>query len=364
MRRDLGRSWFTTIAAISVLITACSGTASSPVAPGSTPPSTSATASSATERPSAKPAPTWPIGEGQVVYEDWMINAERHQLYIDTLDGSGPRRLVQSAFDDARPAFSPDGAQVLFTRFGDGEDKLIVVNVDGSHLQVLRDGLCGDACQGDNEGDSWSPDGKRFVVKRAYFDAAGNFLKISLLIVRLDGTGTAEVTRHKVGDDFEDIEPDWSPDGRRIAFARVDHSTDPERDAIFTIGIDGKHLQQVTPWELGASEPDWSPDGARIAFNVPGRTFLGGEQNIYTIRPDGTDLRQVTAHLEMADNGVQATFDPCWSPDGTQLIFTHFPSTDGLADLFVVDSDGSDLHPFVESPRLNESHASWGVDPT
>jgi Tol biopolymer transport system component len=119
----------------------------------------------------------------------------------------------------------------------------------------------------------------------------------------------------------------------------------------------------VTPWELGANEPDWSPDGSRIAFNVPGTTFRGGEQNIYTIRPDGADLRQVTAHLEMAANGQQATFDPCWSPDGTQLIFTHFPSTDGLADLFVVNSDGSSLTNLTMSRTLNESHADWGIDP-
>jgi len=352
---------------VPILIAACTGSSAPTSAPSRTP-EASPVPSTATQR--VTPAPTGANGEGQIVFEDWMINAGRHQLYMDSLDGTGSRSLVHSSFDDARPALSPDGKQVLFVRMGDGTDKLMVVNTEGSEPQNLGDGACGDLCNG-AENPEWSPDGRRIVFKHAFFDDDGTFVKIGILIVDLERGGATEVTMHKAGadhklkagDDFEDIEPDWSPDGKRLAFARIDNASTPHRIAIFTVGIDGKGLRQVTPWALGASEPNWSPDGNRIAFNVPGEPFAGGEQNIFTIRPDGTEMRQLTEHLEMGEGNVQGTFDPSWSPDGSQLIFTHFPSTNGLADLYVVNSDGTGLHVFARTRLMNESHAVWGVSP-
>ena len=37
--------------------------------------------------------------------------------------------------------------------------------------------------------------------------------------------------------------------------------------AIYRVGIDGSGLERLTPWRLDASDPDWSPDGQRIAFD-------------------------------------------------------------------------------------------------
>jgi hypothetical protein len=39
------------------------------------------------------------------------------------------------------------------------------------------------------------------------------------------------------------------------------------------------------------------------------------------------------------------------------------PSTNGLADLYVVNGDGTDLHVFARTRLRNESHANWGIDP-
>jgi Tol biopolymer transport system component len=355
------------LAAAPLVLVACVG---SPLAPtGAASRTRAASPPAMAPTPRVTPAPTGAIGEGQIVFEDWMINHSRHQLWIDDLDGSGARPLIHSMFDDARPAISPDGKTVLFERYGDGDDKVMLVNADGSNVRNLADGVCGLFCEGDTEGDGWSPDGTQIVIQRAFEPFVGEEpSNVSLWIINLDGSGTTEITHHRVGELLEDYEPDWSADGKRIAFLRKDFSPKVqrwggEREAIFTIGVDGGDERQVTPWKLGSSEPAWSPDGSRIAFDVPGVTFKGGEQNIYTMRPDGSDVRQVTAHLEMGDDNLQATFDPCWSPDGSQLIFTHFPSTNGLADLYVVNADGSDLHVFAPTRLINESHANWGVDP-
>jgi TolB protein len=139
-------------------------------------------------------------------------------------------------------------------------------------------------------------------------------------------------------------------------FERIDTSTTPERAAIFTIGVDGKHLRQVTPWKLDGNDPDWSPDGSLIAFNASAEP--SPTQNIYTIKPDGTGLKQLTTYNEAG----QATFHPSWSPDGTQILYSHNPSTDGWADFFIMNRDGSDQH-VVARTALHENHGYWGRSP-
>ena len=310
-----------------------------------------------TPTPAATP---WILGAGQIVFEDYHIDAERHQVWI--ADGFGVRHLVSSTSDDARPSLSPDGKTVLFTRYGDGPDQAYLVNVDGSNLRKFPE--CPRQC--DPEGDAWSPDGRMLAVDSAFgfTNANGDFSvkDVSIWIVNVDGTGLREVTNNPLGSSFEDHRPVWSPDGKHLAFARTDDSRNPVRKAIFMVAIDGTDLVQVTPWKLDANEPDWSPDGARIAFSSPGEALQPGrEQNIFTIHPDGTGLIQLTAHLEAAPDGAQGTFDPSWSPDGMRLIFTHIPSFDGPADLYVMNADGSDLHVLARTSDLNESHAVWGV---
>jgi TolB protein len=356
-----------TAALIAMLISAC-GTSAPPAStfngrtasPTATNPAASVFGEkTATPTPAATP---WEVGTGQIVFEDYTIAADQHQVWL--ADATGTRQLVRSQFDDARPSFSPDGSTVMFTRYGD-PDQAYFVNLDGSHLRPLN---CPALC--DPEGDAWSPDGRRLAIDRAFaplFTSAfgeEEATNVSIWIVNADGTKLTEVTKNPGGSNREDHRAVWSPDGKRLAFARANYAVNPQVMAIFTVAIDGTDLRQVTPWELDANEPDWSRDGSLIAFSSPSASLQPGrEQNIFTIHPDGTGLKQLTTHLPASPEGAQGTFDPSWSPDGTQLIFTHIPSFGGLADLYVIDRDGSNLHVLAKTPELNESHAVWGVTP-
>lgn len=53
-------------------------------------------------------------------------------------------------------------------------------------------------------------------------------------------------------------DPQWSPDGRRLAFVRD--------EAIWMVDVDGARLIEVTAHPAGNSTPRWSPDGRRLAF--------------------------------------------------------------------------------------------------
>ncbi len=81
---------------------------------------------------------------------------------------------------------------------------------------------------------------------------------------------------------------------------------------LFRIQSSGKGLKEITTGKLSAIDPAFSPDGKRIAFARSG-------SGIFTMNPDGTGLRRVTT------NGRDSY--PTWSPDGKRIAFVR-PGTD------------------------------------
>jgi TolB protein len=301
-------------------------------------------------------------GRGQIVFQA-PVNGH-WQIFLEDADGSNVRRLVTSGDDDLAPSISPNGRRVVFFRiFADGSpDEMFLVNVDGSNLHAIDVGGCGATCLGDDtEGHAWSPDGTQIVFERALLDDSGN-VSVGLWLMNADGTGPHQITQLNLAVDSEDHRPAWSPDGTQLVFQRIDRTASSEVGVLFTVRVDGTNLRQVTPSAFDVNDPDWSPDGALIVFQSPAEANQGGEENIFTIGPDGTGLSQLTGGLS-SHRGFQGTFHPSWSPDGTQLVFSHSPSTAGSADIYQMNRDGSGLQ-VVRHTVLNENGPDWGTSPT
>jgi TolB protein len=337
----------------------------------STPPSQAVAQSPAATAPAtteltAAPSPTIlrAKAEGQIVFVDDKGASNHAQIYIQNADGTNLRHLVVSAFDDQTPALSPDGRRVLFTRYtpegaSRADGGVFVINVDGTGLEKV-----------DMEGEdpSWSPDGTQLVETRGLFDEGAQApYNVGLWIENVDGSGAHQITLN--GLRCENVCPNgaqdngarWSRDGKRLVFVR-DTYTSPEQYAIFTVALDGTDLQRVTPEGMNVGNPHWSPDGTLVAFQSPPDPIDGIEQNLFTIHPDGTGLTQLTSHLTKT-NGNQAAHHPSWSPDGTMIVFSHFPgSRPDRADLYVINADGSDLHLLAPS-SLNANAPEWGPLP-
>jgi Tol biopolymer transport system component len=117
----------------------------------------------------------------------------------------------------------------------------------------------------------------------------------------------------------------WSPDGTRIAYARVDGAT----DELFLIDpSDGRRTSLGTA-DRDVSLLEWSPDGTRIAY-------ADGDA-VYAVEVDegGRSL--------LSDSFVDI-IDIAWSPDGTQIL-VHDQTRYRLQ---VMNADGSELHPVLE----------------
>jgi Tol biopolymer transport system component len=171
-----------------------------------------------------------------------------------------------------------------------------------------------------------------------------------------DGTGVVKLTTGPDG--TFDYNPDWSPDGSKIAFERdrsgcgCVESAGPSE--IFTMNADGSDVRQITFDQFpGAGDPAWSPDGTRIAvqrFDIP-----AGRDGIYIMNADGSHPVQVTQNDARGENE-----EPQWSPDGRKLVFQIQSETKGYA-LFTVNLDGTGerrLTPW----SLDASHPDWSPD--
>lgn len=130
-------------------------------------------------------------------------------------------------------------------------------------------------------------------------------------------------------------EPDWSPNGRKIAFVRD--------GALYTMRADGSRVTRVT---VGAHAPAWSPDGRRIAF-------AGDYGDLWTVHPDGTVLTRLTD-----DNAGDA--EPAWSPDGTRIAFTSMRT--GTRELFVMAANGTGISALTADGSADEHSPDWSPD--
>jgi dipeptidyl aminopeptidase/acylaminoacyl peptidase len=237
----------------------------------------------------------------QIVY---AINAVDLESQTDVMTlwrvdvQTGAARRLTAGPQDSNPAFSPDGKTVAFISERGEKPQVYLIAVDGGEarpLTTMKLGVGG--------GPVWSPDGKQIAFTASSADAAHDPTRpyrVTRPVYRFDGIGYVE----------------------RLV------------QDLYVIPADGGQPDQLTANRSMNSTPQWSPDGKHIAFAT-------------TLPPDDYELLPALNVVDMNGNlrAVVSEFGGTlgWMPDSKGIVYTGAPPDAAAGtkhDVWIADLEG------------------------
>ena len=257
--------------------------------------------------------PSWSPQGLRIAFWGVAQPGNRRAIWTVPVDGGSPVTVVDDAFHNWSPVWSPDGRSLYFASNRSGSMNLWRVAVDE------RTGRVSGTPQPVTTSSEWSAmpslsrDGRRLIYATESSRSFVELVPFDPETAQVAGPpslvyqGTRSI-----------LSCDVSPDGASLAL----WASSPTDDLLL-IRADGGDLRELTNDLARDRTPYWSPDGRLILF----ASNRSGKYEAWTIRSDGSGLTQVT---NLPD---QPVFYPFWSPDGQQIGFHYFSHGTALLDL-------------------------------
>jgi len=276
----------------------------------------------------------------------WLLAAERSNwqepmsLYHTSLDGGERVRLTfppENYTGDSEPAFSPDGKLIAFSRnFSSGAFDVFVMNAAGGEPRRLTN-------DGEHiSGIAFSQNGQDII----FSSARGGGERRGLWRVPVFGGAPRQLP---FGTDNSGA-PAVSPAGNHLAFVQ---STYSDKIWAYDIPVPG---ESPTPARVAIASrqlqvaPQFSPDGRRVAF----ASTRSGSWEIWVSSPGGTNAIQLTRF------GGRQTGSPHWSADGKQIAFDARPEKH--SEIYVIDAEGGEPRRLTRSGDKDAVVPNWSQD--
>jgi dipeptidyl aminopeptidase/acylaminoacyl peptidase len=244
----------------------------------------------------------------RVTTRDLEEDESNGRLWMAPTNGGRPVPLTAEGSSASRPRWSPDGKYLAFRSARD-EGKIQVWTLfrqGGEAVQLT------DTAQ-DVKAFEWSPDGKRMVI--VLQDPTPQELE--------------EKERADSGKEKEEkTPPPWVVDRRQFKQDYVGY-LDRRRTHLYLLDVETKELTQITSGDFDDTQPVWSPDGKRIAF-VSNRTAdpdANYNTDIWVVAADNSDRGETLLQVTTNAGPDRA---PAWSPDGSSIAYISDTDTDAI----------------------------------
>ena len=275
-------------------------------------------------------------------------------VVVMNVDGSGLRTIYAGGVL-GHPRWSPDGRKLVFSGQFTAPPpssqcwwndvtcqlKIFVANPDGpGGLAHLTDSLSWNSADPE-----WSPDGSRIAFTYRFDEIDDAY---SIEVMNADGSNKSLVAYPSNWQTDLYMAPTWSPDGRSLAFEFLSFASDGTvTSQILITDLSGSGLRTLVPafatvfqWSAsGASGPEWSPDGSGVLFR--------DDRGLAMAPLDGSAITQLTTD---ATDGMAS-----WTPQG-RILFTRVVG--GVSRIHMMNADGSGVV-MLPQPAGNNYWPSW-----
>jgi Tol biopolymer transport system component len=293
-----------------------------------------------------EPSPTraaFPGDNGRIYFTGGPVTPH---VWSIAPDGSDLRPLARAHAEEDWVAASPSGSRIAYERQTNrGTARIETVNARGRNGVVVTRGP-----QANDYAPAYSgPNGTSIAYVRADHVPPE---QTQIWLIRADGQNNRRLTEGHF-----DADPSSSPNGKSLAFTRARSIANGRRahPNIYRLRLSDGRVRRLThtPPSTVDAEPDFSPNGDRIAFTrvqrARGSRISGPRSRIFVMHADGSDPRPITPRRGRCSS-------PAFAPDGKSLAYI----CGGVVHPRLVISRPNGTHArTVGGPRLYPEDLSW-----